>query len=372
MFALISYLMFFPISLTQFGTAVANLRAAASEYEVLNEFLDRPSNTVDLPGATDLQIQPNAEAPKIEFRNVSFAYPSAATSGLAEDSNCDNLILDDVSFTILPGQTAGFVGASGCGKSTLFKLMMRFYAPQKGTILVNDQDIRSVSGESLRRAFSVVTQNPKVFNGTLRENVDYGKMGSTDEDLIWACKKAELNLSQLVEDGDEDEFSKREVVLTIDKQDNASISTADSARQTPLDKVECTHVATCASVEACALDRKCGETGGKLSGGQQQRVALARALLKNGSVFLLDEPTAALDNKVSRELMKTMVEIQQPTANPSAKKTLLHITHRLEELKQAEQIFYFNKGRIMEQGTFSELVEQKGEFAEQVKAKDHA
>jgi ABC-type multidrug transport system fused ATPase/permease subunit len=368
--ALMSYLIFFPMSLIQFGTAVASLRAAASEYEVLNEFLDRPSNTVDLPGAIDLQIQPNAKAPKIEFRNVSFAYPTTATSGLAEDSSCDNLILDDVSFTILPGQTAGFVGASGCGKSTVFKLMMRFYAPQKGTILVNDQDIRSVTGETLRRAFSVVTQNPKLFNSTLRENVDYGKMGSTDEELIWACKKAELNLSQLAEDGDEDEFSKREVVLTIDKQDNASISTADSATQAPL--AECTHAATCASVEVRALDRKCGETGGKLSGGQQQRVALARALLKNGSVFLLDEPTAALDNKVSRELMKTMVEIQQHTANPSARKTLLHITHRLEELKQADQIFYFKKGRIMEQGTFAELVEQKGEFAEQVKAKDHA
>merc|ERR1711972_864608 len=93
--------------------------------------------------------------------------------------------------------------------------------------------------------------------------------------------------------------------------------------------------------ELRALERKCGETGAKLSGGQQQRVALARALLKNGSVFLLDEPTAALDNKVSRELMKTMVEIQQKHGNSNAKKTLLHITHRLEELKQTDQIFLF-------------------------------
>lgn len=369
--ALIMYLLFFPMSLIMFGTAVANLRSAASEYEVLHEFLDRASNTADIPGATDLQMEPNGEAPKIEFRNVSFAYPksSAAVAGFPEDSTGDNLILDDVSFIILPGQTAGFVGASGCGKSTLFKLIMRFYAPQKGTILVNGQDIRFVTSESLRRAFSVVTQNAKLFNGTLRENVDYGKMGSTDEELIGACKRAELSLSQLVEDGEEDEFDKSNVVLTIDKQGDTSASTADSATNTSPEKSQGKNLT--ASAEVRALDRKCGETGAKLSGGQQQRVALARALLKNGSVFLLDEPTAALDNKVSRDLMKTMVQIQQNNGNSHAKKSLLHITHRLEELRQADQIFYFRQGRIVEQGTFAELVEQKGEFSEQVKAKDH-
>merc|ERR1719277_2154759 len=260
----------------------------------------------------------------------------------------ESIILDDVSFIVEPGQTVGFVGASGCGKSTMLRLLMRFYAPQTGKILVNDQDIKFVTGDSLRKAFSVVTQNAKLFNGTLRENVDYGKMGSSDADVIEACKRAELNLADLVEE---------DAVAAEPEAENRPLAENHDFAHPP--------------AQLRALDRKCGETGAKLSGGQQQRVALARALLKNGSVFLLDEPTAALDNKVSRELMKTMVEIQQRHGNSNAKKTLLHITHRLEELKQTDQIFYFKQGRIMEQGTFAELVEQKGEFAEQVRAKDH-
>merc|ERR1711972_332100 len=122
--------------------------------------------------------------------------------------------------------------------------------------------------------------------------------------------------------------------------------------------------------ELRALERKCGETGAKLSGGQQQRVALARALLKNGSVFLLDEPTAALDNKVSHELMKTMAGIQENKGSAAGRKTLLHITHRLEELMQADQILYLSDGRVVERGTWAELASKEGgKFAEQVKAK---
>jgi ABC-type multidrug transport system fused ATPase/permease subunit len=224
---------------------------------------------------------------------------------------------------------------------------MRFYAPQKGKILVNDQDIKFVTGESLRKAFSVVTQNAKLFNGTLRENVDYGKMGSSDTDVIEACKRAELNLADLVEE---------EAVAPEPEAENRPLAeNHDSARPT---------------AELRALDRKCGETGAKLSGGQQQRVALARALLKNGSVFLLDEPTAALDNKVSSELMRTMAEIQENKGSAAGRKTLLHITHRLEELKQADQIFYLSDGKIMERGTWAELASKdNGMFAEQVKAK---
>lgn len=345
MVALVMYLLFFPAALMTFGTAIAALRSAASEYEVLYEFLNKASNTADVPHAEPLRLEQNGEAPKIEFRNVTFAYPKSAAAVetiAATGAVSENMILDDVSFTIHPGQTAGFVGASGCGKSTLLRLIMRFYAPQKGEILVNDQDIKGITGESLRKVFSVVTQNAKLFNGTLRENVDYGKMGSSDQAVIEACKKAELNLADLAEEEEAaDKAEEKQAVLQLDEK-----------------------------AELRALERKCGETGAKLSGGQQQRVALARALLKNGSIFLLDEPTAALDNKVSRELMKTMAEIQENEGSAAGKKTLLHITHRLEELKQADQIFYLSGGKIIEQGTYVELVAKGGKFAEQITAKD--
>jgi len=341
--ALFKYLLGFPALLMTFGTAVAALRAAASEYEVLDEFLSRPSDTADIPGATELRLEPNV-APEIEFRHVSFAYPRPPSNASAEAADGDeNLILNDVSFTILPGETAGFVGSSGCGKSTLLRLILRFYAPRSGEILVNGQNIRGVTGESLRRAFSIVTQNAKLFNGSLRENVDYGKMGSSDTDIVRACRQAELNLSDLAEEGE------------------AADIPSTGPETLPRSSID--------EAELRALDKRCGETGAKLSGGQQQRVALARALLENSRVFLLDEPTAALDNKVARDLMKTMEHIQQ-NGGGSGKKTLIQITHRLEELKQADQIFYLKDGKIVERGTFAGLIQQQGEFAEQVKAKE--
>ena len=234
------------------------------------------------------------------------------------------MILDDVSFKVEGGDTLGLVGSSGCGKSTVLRLLLRFYRQSSGTIRVDGQDIKDVTAASLRALFSVVTQDAQLFNGSVRENIAYGKMGSADEAILHAAKLAELT----VEAGAADE--------------------AAAAEQ--------------ASAQSITLDHQCGEKGAKLSGGQQQRVSLARAMLKNGTIYLLDEPTTGLDGVVAKQLQKTLDEL-------SCNATTICITHHLEDLKKAHQILYLDQGKIVERGTFDALMEAKGEFFTQVNAR---
>lgn len=219
-------------------------------------------------------------------------------------------ILDDVSFTCGKGETLGIVGASGCGKSTVLRLLLRFYGPSAGAIYVDGKDIaEDVTGASLRSLFSVVTQDAQIFNGTVRENVAYAKAGADDAAVLAACARAGLTF--------DDDFT---------------------------------------------LDKDCGERGGKLSGGQQQRVSLARAILKSGSLFLLDEPTTGLDNAVAKALQATLEEL-------SADATTITITHHLEDLENAHKILYLDAGKIVERGTYAELMAAKGAFHDQVHAR---
>ena len=202
------------------------LRGASRTNQVVRDFLARKNPVGDRPGA--VAVAP-ASSPEIEFKNVVFSYG-------------ERVILNDVSFKIAAGSRLGVVGSSGCGKSTIMKLLLRFYAPTSGAIYVNGQDIYSLTAESLRGLFSVVTQDAQLFRDSIRENIGYGKMGSSDEEILHAAKLAEL---ELAEEG-----------------------TAGADMH---------------------LGKDCGEKGAHLSGGQQQRVALARAMLKNGLCYLLDE-----------------------------------------------------------------------------------
>ena len=170
-----------------------------------------------------------------------------------------------------------------------------------------------MTSSSLRRLFSVVTQEADLFNATVRENIAYGKQGSTDESIVRAAALAELSIGK------------------------------------PGDDV--------------TLDKVCGEKGAKLSGGQQQRVALARAMLKNGTIYLLDEPTTGLDGVVAKQLQKTLDTL-------STHATTICVTHHLGDLRKANQIIYLEKGKIVQRGTFDELVASDGIFANQVKARE--
>lgn len=302
-FALIAYFAIFSMTLAEFALGISNLRTAVFEYQAFDAFLSRLSEVGDVEGA--LELPKDNPMPTIEFKNVSFSYGG-------------RVILDDVSFKVEGGQTLGLVGSSGCGKSTVMRLLLRFYSPSQGQILVDGRDIQQVRGLSLRRLFSVVTQDAALFNGTIRENIGYAKQGATDAELLAAAKLAELSLAEHG-DGHGD----------------------------------------------LALGKECGEKGAKLSGGQQQRVALARAMLKHGTIYLLDEPTTGLDGVVAKQIQATLDTL-------SERVTTICITHHLDDLKNAHQILYLDAGKIVERGDFASLMAAKGEFYRQVEARKRA
>ena len=203
------------------------------------------------------------------------------------------------------------------------RLLLRFYRPSKGVIKVDGFDISKVTSQSLRRLFSVVTQDAALQNASIRENIGYGRMGSSDEDVLTANKAAELYLKETEGDGG----------------GNSEVEEND-----------------------LTLDKICGEKGAKLSGGQQQRVALARAMLKNTCIYLLDEPTTGLDGVVAKKLQGTLNALSKSA-------TTIMITHHLEDLRSATYILYLDAGKIVEDGDFNELMNKKGVFYEQVQAR---
>ena len=288
------YFFTFVGTLDGYATDLTELRSALFEAQALSEFVNAQSNVRDHATPVELPLVPN---PDIEFRNVSFSYQ-------------DKIILDNVSFKLKGGETLGLVGASGCGKSTILRLLLRFYRPTSGSVYVNGVDIQTMSGMSLRKAFSVVTQTSQLFASTIRNNIEYGRRGASDVDILAAAKSAELDL------------------------DGTDMN----------------------------LDKDVGEGGAKLSGGQQQRVAIARAMLKNGTIYLLDEPTTGLDGLVAQQLQHTLDML-------ACQATTIMVTHNLEDLRHAHQILFMRDGLIAERGTYQSLCNEGGEFFKQTQAR---
>lgn len=217
--------------------------------------------------------------------------------------NADRQILYDVNFTIPAGHTVAVVGASGAGKSTLSRLLFRFYDVQEGCLRINGQDIREVTQSSLRAAIGIVPQDTVLFNDTIYYNIAYGRPDAAREDVIAAAQAAHIH-----------EF-------------------IESLPQ--------------------GYDTQVGERGLKLSGGEKQRVAIARAILKNPAVLIFDEATSALDSKSEKAIQAELRSIAQ-------NRTTLIIAHRLSTVVDADQILVMDKGRIVEHGTHSELLQQGG------------
>ncbi|MBE7637430.1 ATP-binding cassette domain-containing protein [Sneathiella sp. P13V-1] len=216
-------------------------------------------------------------------------------------------ILHDISFTVKPGSKVAIVGPSGAGKSTISRILFRFYDVNEGSVTIDGEDIREVQQASLRQAIGIVPQDTVLFNDTIAYNVGYGRPDATDEEIKEAAQLASI-----------DTF--------IEKLPDG-------------------------------FDTMVGERGLKLSGGEKQRVAIARTILKRPRILLFDEATSALDTRTERDIQQSLKEV-------SKGRTTLVIAHRLSTVVDADEILVLDKGRIVEQGTHTRLLELNGQYAE--------
>lgn len=268
------------------------------------------------------------EAPRLrEFMNVLDAVPAVRDrpdaiepgrlQGLVEFNDVSfsydgkRPALEDVSFTALPGQTIALVGATGAGKSTAIALLHRAFDPQSGLVSIDGMDIRALTLSGLRRNIGVVFQEALLFNRSLAENLRVGKPDATDEELRIAAERAQA-------------------LDFITRSDNG-------------------------------FDTNAGERGRMLSGGERQRLSIARALLKDPPILILDEATSALDAVTEAKLNLALDEVMKG-------RTTFVIAHRLSTIRNATRILVFDKGRVIEAGTFDELVAQGGYFADLARA----
>ena len=252
----------------------------------------------DQPNATELVVKQG----KIDFQHINFNY----------DAKRQNSIIQDLDLTINPGEKIGLVGRSGAGKSTLINLLLRFYDLQSGKIIIDGQEITTITQESLRAQIGMVTQDTSLLHRSVRENLLYGNNQATEEEMIIAAKKAH----------------------------------ADSFIQTLVDANGRT-----------GYDAFVGERGIKLSGGQRQRIAIARVILKNAPILLLDEATSALDSEIEQAIQESLYTLMEG-------KTVIAIAHRLSTIAAMDRLVVLDQGRIIEQGTHQELLDKNGLYAQ--------
>ena len=243
----------------------------------------------------------------IELRDVTFHYEIYDEDGNPVESEESREVLDHVSLDIPKGKTFALVGPSGGGKTTICHLIPHFYDFVKGEILIDGREIHDVTMESLRRNIGIVQQDIYLFNASIKENILYGRLDATDEDVIEAAKRANIH----------------DYIMSLEHGYATEI----------------------------------GERGVRLSGGQKQRLAIARVFLKNPPILILDEATSALDNT-------TEILIQQSLDELCRGRTTLVVAHRLSTIKNADEIAVISGGRIVEQGTHDRLIEQGGLYAE--------
>ena len=250
---------------------------------MIYELLDLEPQQGDTPDATEARFTTG----EVRFNNVSFRYVEEAP------------VLQDLSFVAAAGKMTAIVGASGAGKTTLVALLQRFYDVEAGTIEIDGQDISKVTKHSLRSSIAYVSQQPYLFEGTIRDNIRYGRLNATDAEIEQAARQAEA-----------DGF----------------------IRQQPQ-----------------GYDTPVGESGATLSGGQRQRVSIARAIVRQAPILLLDEATSALDNEAEARVQEALTQVMEG-------RTTIVIAHRLSTVVNADHIIVLEQGHLVEQGTHASLM----------------
>lgn len=286
-FAVLAFLNFLYGPVNSFVAANLRIQQSASAIQRIYEFLKEPKERED---GRKLSVVKG----RIEFRDVSFAYDGI------------NPVLDNVSFNVEPGKALALVGRTGAGKSTLVNLLLGFYSPQKGAVLLDGHDINELSLETVRESVGVVDQQTFLFSGTILDNIRFGKPGATFEEVVAASRQSYA-----------DEFIER------------------------LPEGYHTRV---------------GERGVRLSGGQCQRIALARMFLKDPQILILDEAVSAIDSESERYIQQALVPL-------ISSRTTIVIAHRLSSLLLADHVIVIEQGRVVEQGFHHNLMQAEGPYA---------
>lgn len=268
-----------------YNQIITNIAAAERVFEIM----DTKAQITDEDGV----IQMPPVKGQVSFRHVGFSYDE------------DTKVLDDVSFDIKPGETIALVGPTGAGKTTIVNLISRFYDVQEGTVCVDGYDVKKVSIESLRRQMGIMTQDNFLFSGTIKDNIRYGKLDATDDEILAAAKAVHAH----------------EFITKLEK----------------------------------GYDTELSERGGGLSNGQRQLLAFARTMVSDPAILILDEATSSIDTN-------TELLVQEGIEALLEGRTSFVIAHRLSTIQKADRIFVIDDGGIVEEGTVHELIAKKGAY----------
>lgn len=277
--------------INEFANIISELQSALAAAERVLTLLDMDSEVADAPDALEMQ---NSRG-HVEFRDVCFGYTE------------ETQVLHNVSYTAEPGKVIAIVGETGCGKTTMINLLMRFYDVSSGQILLDGRDIRSITRDSLRRQFTMVLQDTWLFDGTVYDNIAYGRPNATREEVIAAAKAAHIH--------------------------DMIISLPDG------------------------YDTIVTDSGNSISKGQKQLMTIARAMLMDSSMLILDEATSNVDTQTEQRIQDAMLELMHG-------RTCFVIAHRLSTITGADCILVMDKGRILESGTHAELLAKHGAYYE--------
>lgn len=287
--AFIAYLMMLMWPLRALGFIVGGAQRAIASARRIFDIIDSAPGTGDEPGAVELRDVRG----EVRFENVTFSYVEGRP------------VLRNVSFVVRPGETVAIVGPPGSGKSTILKLLLRLYEPDEGRITIDGVDVRSIKLSSLRRFVALVPQEPFIFSGTVRENIELGSPGAPMERIVWAAKVAKIH---------------------------------DFIESLPR-----------------GYDTVVGERGVTLSGGQRQRIAIARALVADPRILLLDDPVSNLDAETEKRFVEDLREVVRG-------RTVIIVTQRLSLAQIADRILVLVDGRIVEEGRHDELIARRGHY----------